>query len=240
MTSEDRLRQLAEAEEPRAALLRTPVGGALGGGPIGPGEEGVTELLLIRHAQMPASSDPGEDSPLTSTGREQAEALGAFLARRPLHAVYSSPTLRTRGTAEAVAKPHGLTVVIVADLREVEAYAPAGKTWEEFRNEDVYKERAQLFSEQRRWDVFAPFMERSDVLRGRIEMVVDQAVARHPAERIALVTHGPVINAYVAGLTQSHRDIVARTSLTGITVVLAKDNRRALHTVNSTVHFGTL
>jgi len=63
VTSEDRLRQLAEAEEPRAALLRTPVGGALGGGPIGPGEEGVTELLLIRDAQMPASSDPGEAPP---------------------------------------------------------------------------------------------------------------------------------------------------------------------------------
>jgi probable phosphoglycerate mutase len=231
MAREERLRELAEVEEPRAALLQAQ---------LRPGQEGVTEVLLIRHAQTPASSDPGEDSALTDIGREQADALGAFLALRPLYAVYSSPTLRTRGTADAVAKPHGLAVVTIDDLREVEVYPPKGKTWDEFRNEDVYKERAERFREERRWDVYAPFMERSHALRERILNTVDQVVASNPGRRIAVVTHGPVINAYVAGLTGSPRDMVVRTSLTGVTVVLAKDDRRLLHTVNSTVHFGTL
>jgi len=204
------------------------------------GQEGVTEVLLIRHAQMPPSSDPREDRPLTDIGREQAEALGAFLARKPLHAVYSSPKLRTRETAEGVAKAHGLTVGIIDDLKDIEFYVPEGKTWEEFTNEDDFKERAQRFQRERRWDVYAPFVESTDGLRQRIRNVVDQVVRRHPSQRIALVTHGPTINAYVAGLTQSSRDMIVRISLTGVTVVLAKDDRRVLHTVNSTAHFGTL
>lgn len=233
MVSEKRLRELAEAEEPRAA-------GALGGGVLRLGQEGVIGVLLIRHAQMPESSDPSEDRPLTDIGREQAEALAAFLARKPLHAVYSSPTLRTRETAAAVAKPHGLTVGIIDDLKDIEFYVPEGKTWEEFTNEDDFKERAQRFQGERRWDVYAPFIEQNDGLRNRIRSVVDDVVRRHPNRRIALVTHGPTINAYLASLTQSSRDMIVRISLTGVTVVLAKDDRRVLQTVNSTAHFGTL
>ena len=233
MVPEERLPDLANAEEPRAA-------GALGGGALQQGQEGVTEVLLIRHAQMTALPDPREDRPLTDIGHSQAEALGAFLGREPLHAVYSSPTLRTRRTAEAVVKPHGLTVSTLDDLRDFEVYLPEGKTWEEFTNEDGFKERAQSFHRERRWDVHAPFIEQSDRLRHRIRNVVDQAVGRHPGQRIALVTHGPTINAYVASLTPSSRDVIVRISLTGVTLVLAKDDQRALHAVNSRAHLGTL
>ena len=186
MVSEKRLRELAEAEEPRAALQALGGGGAPGSGALRQGQEGVAEVLLIRHAQMPALPDPREDRPLTDIGREQAEALGAFLAREPLHAVYSSPTMRTRETAAAVAKPHGLTVGIIDDLRDVEFYVPEGQTWEQFTNENDFKERAQRFQRERRWDVYAPFYEQSDVLRQRIRNVVDQVVGRHPGQRIAL------------------------------------------------------
>jgi len=233
VVSEKRLWELAEAVEPRSA-------GALGGGALRLGQEGVAEVLLIRHAQMPESSDPGEDRPLTATGREQAGALAAFLAGTPLHATYSSPTMRTRETAAAVAKPHGHAVDIIDDLRDVEFYVPEGKTWEEFTNEDDFKERTQRFQLERRWDVYAPFVEQSDGLRSRIRNVVDEVVGRHPGRRIALVSHGPTINAYLASLTQSSRDMIVRISLTGVTVILAKDDRRVLHTVNSTAHFGTL
>jgi len=139
-----------------------------------------------------------------------------------------------------VARPHGLPVSTIDDLGDFEIYLPEGKTWEEFTNEDGFKERAQSFQRERRWDVHAPFIEQSDRLRHRIRNVVDQAVGRHPGQRIALVTHGPTINAYVASLTHSTRDMIVRISLTGVTLVLAKDDQRALHAVNSRAHLGTL
>lgn len=233
MVSEDRLRELSEAEEPRPAAAQV-------GGGLRPGQDGVTEVLLIRHAQIPLTSDPREDPPLTDIGGEQAGALAAFLARTPLHAVYSSPTVRTRETAAAVAMPHRLTVAIINDLRDFDSYVPEGKTWEEFSSEDDFKQRRLRFQQERRWDVYGPYREHGDRLRHRIGSFVDQVVERHPGQRIAVVTHSPTINAYVASLTQSRADLIVAINLTGVTVVLAKDDRRVLRAVNSTVHFGTL
>jgi hypothetical protein len=39
---------------------------------------------------------------------------------------------------------------------------------------------------------------------------------------------------------QSSADLIVTISLTGVTAILAKDDRRVLRTVNSIVHFGTL
>ncbi len=58
---------------------------------------------------------------LTPEGRRQAQALADFLEPRPLAAIYSSPMLRARRTAEAVlAQRHDLTRIrIDSDLQEV-------------------------------------------------------------------------------------------------------------------------
>src|SRR6266850_6740728 len=58
---------------------------------------------------------------LTGEGRRQARALADFLAPRSLAAIYSSPMLRARRTAEAVlaARSDVPRVRIDADLQEV-------------------------------------------------------------------------------------------------------------------------
>ena len=74
-------------------------------------------LILVRHAH----SDPGEPDelrPLSSRGREEARALGERLAAERPDAVLSSPLLRARQTAAAIAKASG------ADLRIDERLAP--------------------------------------------------------------------------------------------------------------------
>jgi phosphohistidine phosphatase SixA len=74
-------------------------------------------LILVRHAH----SDPGEPDelrPLSSRGREEARALGERLAAERYDAVLSSPLLRARETAAAIAKASG------ADVRIDERLAP--------------------------------------------------------------------------------------------------------------------
>ena len=68
MTLPERLQELAEAQEPRAGLTNLFF--------LSPGE-GVTELFLIRHAQIGLSDDMGGDEHLTALGREQANVLAA-------------------------------------------------------------------------------------------------------------------------------------------------------------------
>ncbi len=62
-------------------------------------------MFLVRHAEA-APGEPDELRRLTLRGRDQARELGRRLARESVHpdAVLSSPLLRARETAEAVAR----------------------------------------------------------------------------------------------------------------------------------------
>jgi phosphohistidine phosphatase len=74
-------------------------------------------LFLARHAKA-APGHPDELRPLTAAGREQARALGERLVEARPDVVLTSPLLRARETAEAVARATG------AELRIDERLAP--------------------------------------------------------------------------------------------------------------------
>ena len=92
----------------------------------------MTTLLLARHGETDwnrARRWQGHaDRPLTDRGRAQAAALGDRLANIALDAVYSSDLRRARETAEAVALPHGLDVIELPELREVDVGSWEGLT----------------------------------------------------------------------------------------------------------------
>jgi phosphohistidine phosphatase len=85
-------------------------------------------LFLIRHAKA-APGDPDELRPLTDTGFEQARRLGDDLAQHPTPPaiVLTSPLLRARQTAEAIARATG------AELRIDDRLAP-GATGDSLRD----------------------------------------------------------------------------------------------------------
>ena len=66
-------------------------------------------LFLVRHAEA-APGEPDELRTLTSYGRRQARDLGKRFARRGIRpdAVLSSPLLRARQTADAIAAGTGI------------------------------------------------------------------------------------------------------------------------------------
>jgi phosphohistidine phosphatase SixA len=64
-------------------------------------------LFVVRHAEA-APGEPDELRPLTDAGRAAARALGDRLAEYDVEAVLSSPLLRARETAEAIARAAGL------------------------------------------------------------------------------------------------------------------------------------
>ncbi len=74
-------------------------------------------LILVRHAHA-KSGDPDELRPLSARGREEARALGERLAAERPDAVVTSPLLRARETAAAIAKAAGV------ELRIDERLAP--------------------------------------------------------------------------------------------------------------------
>jgi broad specificity phosphatase PhoE len=231
MVTPERLHELAAAADPRAAITDLFF--------VKPGE-GVTDLLLIRHAQIEATVTM-DDLHLTDLGREQAEVLAQHLSHGRLHAIYASPTARARETAAPLARIHTLDVGLVADLRDVEQRRPFDRPLpqlleQEFGPEEAAKVIQRLRTEMT-FDVLAPFLESSAEFRGRVTTAIQAIIERHPGEQVAVITHAPVIMSYVATLLGSPRDFPLNPRLTSITRVLAKDGRRTLDYVNATPHF---
>src|SRR2546423_3458924 len=98
-------------------------------------------LHLVRHGQSVANvegvfSNGLIDLPLTALGERQASAVAERLAGRPIAAVYSSPLLRARQTAEVVAARAGSAVIVDDDLDEVRVGSLDGRrdaeAWAEY------------------------------------------------------------------------------------------------------------
>ena len=68
-------------------------------------------VFLVRHADA-APGTPDDTRPLTPDGRSAARALGDLLRDRNVDAVVSSPLLRARETADAVARASGLDAAV--------------------------------------------------------------------------------------------------------------------------------
>jgi broad specificity phosphatase PhoE len=63
------------------------------------GVEGVTEVWLVRHADVYDGLQAVDDPPLSPLGREQAQRLARRVRRLPVAAVYASPARRAQETA---------------------------------------------------------------------------------------------------------------------------------------------
>jgi len=96
----------------------------------------MTDWILVRHGATDWNRDgryQGQaDPPLNEEGRAQAEQLAVALRGRVLQAVYSSDLQRARDTAEALAAPHGLRVILDQRLREINQGA-----WEGMLVDDI-------------------------------------------------------------------------------------------------------
>jgi len=69
-------------------------------------------IYFVRHGESEANlaeiaSGQGNDVPLTITGRQQAKAAGQSLKDKEIELVVSSPLIRTKQTAEIIAKEIG-------------------------------------------------------------------------------------------------------------------------------------
>jgi len=194
----------------------------------------VVELLLIRHAlpsrveMIEGPADPG----LAPEGAAQAALLGAGLADEQLAAIVSSPMRRARETAEPIASAMALAVEARDDLAEFDRTSSWYVPMEELRAAGDPRWRAIV---EGRWDeVYGVNLH--DFQRGAVE-AVESVIADHPGGKVAIVTHGGVINAYVADVVESRKTGVFEPSYTSVTRVLAaRSGERTLRSLNETAH----
>jgi probable phosphoglycerate mutase len=195
-----------------------------------------TRIYLIRHAQ--SQSNTGEDlttgdPDLTDVGIEQARRLGQRMKDQRLDVIYASPLRRTQATAFAIADLNGLEVRPKADLVEV----VLGQADHDIRLLPVEEQEriAERIVEEGTWDGF-PGSEGSANARERIGRAMDEIIAAHPGQRVAVVCHAAVIQTYISMILGLERDFIFYPFNASIASIRAKGDRRVIWRLNDVGH----
>jgi broad specificity phosphatase PhoE len=176
----------------------------------------MTTLVLICHGQTDWDVEgrwQGQaDPPLNEHGCEQAYQAAEFHQHFGFNALYSSDLRRAMETAQIMGHELGLDVIVEPRLREINL----GK-WQGMLSSEV---QAQYPAEFRRWHeqplaAQPPDGETLLALSKRVLAVVNEIIARHPRQRVGVVSHEfpiAVVLCRSAGLGLDHvRSMVPHT-----------------------------
>jgi len=132
------------------------------------------------------------DIGLDEEGHEQARRTGQRLRNLPLAAVYSSDLARAMETAAPIALAQGLTVTQEPELRERYYGSFEGRT-----HDELLRDHAALFERWRAREPDFALPGGGESLRdfaARIELVLRRIAMAHQGVRVAVVTHGGVLD----------------------------------------------
>ena len=155
---------------------------------------------------------------LSAEGRRQARALATYLRGRPLAALYSSPMLRARRTADEVLNLHPRLgrVRIDSDLQEVRT------SWEGEKLASLEGIDWDFYTNPRHADD-----ESLEDIHVRMQRWLRRVLERHPGEEVVGVSHGDPILILVGtlqGLPLDPRGIFPRPYIgTGVLYRLSFD-----------------
>jgi phosphoserine phosphatase len=167
-------------------------------------ENTTTWIYLVRHgatdnnlANPPILQGHRTDPALSEQGKEQTVKTGLFLANVELDAVFSSPLLRARQTAEAIAGPHGLEVQTIDDLTEVDVGDWEGYDWDEIAEQ--WPKEYQAFIEDTGRNPYAGG-ETFQQVQDRVLVAMADLAENNLGRRIAVAAHNVVNRSFLSAL----------------------------------------
>lgn len=202
---------------------------------------GSTVLFVVRHgASEPAR--PGRTFPivlgrgdpeLAPEGIQQATEVCDRLKAAEVDAVYVTPLRRTAQTAAPLVAHLGVEPTVSADLIEVHLGEWEGGLFRQHVAEGhplALKMRAE-----ERWDII-PGAEPRDELKKRVQRGIEQIVAEHPGERVAIFTHGGVIGQIMAIASDSRPFAFIGADNGSLTTLVITPERWIIRGYNDTTH----
>jgi broad specificity phosphatase PhoE len=196
-------------------------------------------LVLVRHAATDWNRERRyqgwQDTPLSAIGRAQADAAARLLAVEPLAAVWSSPLLRARETAVAIASPQRLAV------REEAAFKEMGfGEWEGLTRNEVSARFPTLYQAWAETPHLAvvPGAETLADVRARVLAGLECLRGAHDGETICLVAHGISIRVLILEALGLGLDRLwsLQVSSSGISELEFREDRAAVHRMNTLAH----
>jgi probable phosphoglycerate mutase len=194
------------------------------------------ELLLIRHA-LPVRLEETEgpaDPPLAEPGVHQAALLAGYLHDERVHAVYASPLRRAVETAAPLAADQGVDVLVEEGVAEFDRHHTTYIPVEQLKAEnhpDWQKLRDGTLADELGID--------SATFRRTVVDTLERIVADHAGQKVAVVCHGGVVNAYLAhilGVSWAEPGFFYPNYTSIHRVAAARTGERMVLTVNETAH----
>jgi len=179
------------------------------------------------------------DVDLDETGRRQAEAAAEKVAQWEVKAIYSSPLKRAMTTAQTVAHRLGLTVHSLEGINDMDF-----GEWQGLPIADAREKYGALFD---LWlyhpeKLEIPGAETLDDVRERVVATIDDVMAKHEDQTIALVSHRvvcKVLLCHLLGLDNSHFWQIVQDA-TAINLFEIWDGRPSVMLINDTCHLRDL
>jgi broad specificity phosphatase PhoE len=133
------------------------------------------------------------DTDLSVRGESQIELLADHFNREhgQIDALYSSPLIRARRTAEAIGALTGHTPILIDDLREMYFGELDGRPFEELR--EAYSHLLDADENSDIEDFMWPSGESRSGFSARALRVINEIADRHPGKPVGVVTHGGLI-----------------------------------------------
>jgi len=199
-------------------------------------------LYLLRHgATVHNTADPPilqgckENPPLSGAGLAQAEAAARLLSRSQIDAVYCTPLLRSRQTAERIAAPHSLRVEEIPELTECDVGLWEGRSWVEIEQAepDAYRQ----FMSDPATHGYGGGENLAQVL-ARVQPVIERLLSSNLGRGVVIVGHNVVNRVYLAarlGIPLSRAREIAQDN-GGVNVIRYRRGAAQVLSVNSSFH----
>jgi broad specificity phosphatase PhoE len=201
----------------------------------------MTIMHLVRHGRSvwnAAGRIQGQiDIELDEVGLQQAQRIADRLEQEPINAIYSSPLLRAKVTADAIAERFNLSVMSDARLMEYDFGVVSGMTWSELT--ENHPELVDRWLEDP-WAVPVAGSEGRVNFAARVMSAMRDICARHPEERVAIIAHGGTFGVYLTAMLglDVNRQHPFHFGNTSLSLVEMREGVFHIHSLNSMCHLG--
>jgi broad specificity phosphatase PhoE len=206
-------------------------------------------LILVRHGETEWNRlrriQGISDQELNETGRKQAEALAQALKNKNVTAIYASPLKRAQDTAYAIGRQHGIEIVTLFGLREMDAGEVDGLTYKEMAEQHGdFLEKWMRDCSSVRPPGGCTLPELQDQVWGAIEEIIERQ-RTHEADRkpspggvVVAVSHFfPILTTLCKVLGQSISECRRmRLDLASLCTLDFNSSRTVLVSMNDTCH----
>lgn len=195
------------------------------------------ELILIRHG-LPHRVEKEDGSPadpeLTKEGLDQAQKLAHWMKSEKLDAIYSSPLMRAKMTAQPLADLKRLEIKIESGIAEIDEQSATYIPLEELKEKKPEEWRALL-----EVGIEAAYdrIQNLKAFRQKVIKSIERIIVENKGRRTAIVCHGGIINVWASHILGMKRSLFFKPEYTSINRFMASSSGiHSLISLNETGH----